>query len=84
MNLAVVKSVTVWTIECDVLEDISVPSAPPVVPIFSWLTRTICVHDRLFSVTSQTIFSLIMYVPYYNVSFGFAILHTGNPYVDSF
>ena len=84
MNLAVVKSVTVWTIECDVLEDISVPSAPPVVPIFSWLTRTICVHDRLFSVTSQTIFSLIMYVPYYNVSFGFAILHTGNPYVDFF
>jgi len=48
--LVVVKTVNLWTIECDVLENISILSENPFTPTFTWSTRKILVNEDLFSV----------------------------------
>jgi len=48
--LVVVKTVNLWTIECDVLENISILSENPLTPTFTWSTRKILVNEDLFSV----------------------------------
>jgi len=50
--LVVVKTVNLWTIECDVLENISIFSEEPFTPTFTWSTRNIFVNEDLFSVRS--------------------------------